>query len=138
MGWLNWEGYSTSMDRIPQPCSVITGANLRPADEDLANLMAEVLANEARHQGKPAPSPEQSQELLGLMLARPEEAPDDTKAPPRARSGERGRGRARRSRRRSVVPFVLFVLWNDASPQQLGLGGIAESDGLLHEFHADL
>jgi hypothetical protein len=97
MGKLIWEGYSTSMDQIPQPCS--TGANLRPADEDLGSLLGEVLANEARHQGKPAPSTEQVEGFLGLMLARPEEAPDDTKAPPPRRSRPRRQGRTRRSRR---------------------------------------
>jgi hypothetical protein len=70
-----------------------------PEDEDLASLMAEVLANEARHQGKPPPTPEQSQEFLALMLDRPEEVPAQQKTPPTTGRG-RGRGRTRRSRRR--------------------------------------
>jgi hypothetical protein len=92
-------GLYTSMDQIPQPVSIITGANLRRADDGLASLLGEVLATEARLQGKAPPAEGEVEEFLGLMLARPVEAAGDTKAPPTAGRG-RGRGRTRRSRRR--------------------------------------
>jgi hypothetical protein len=95
-------GYRTSFEDIPNPVSIITGAQLdqrpRPQDEDLASLMAEVLANEARHQGKP--SPEQAQEFLGLMLDRPAEVAAQEKTPPPGRSRPRRQSRTRRIRRR--------------------------------------
>jgi hypothetical protein len=74
------------MADIPQPASIITGANLRPRpeDEDLGDLMAQVLANHAEKQGQPPPSPEETQELLGLLTGLPheEEPPAQDKAPP--------------------------------------------------------
>jgi hypothetical protein len=102
-------GYSTSMADIPNPNSMITGANLpgykptRPGDEDLASLLGEVLANEARHQGKPAPSTEQVEGLLGLMLSRPGdvlETQTQEKTPAPGRSRPRRQGRTRRSGKR--------------------------------------
>jgi hypothetical protein len=91
-------GYRTSMRDIPQPVSIITGANLnlrprRPEDEDLASLLGEVLTKQAEKQGKPAPSAAESQELLGLLSGLPTEvvppqtpqvvpAPDDKTPPP--------------------------------------------------------
>jgi hypothetical protein len=64
-------------NRPPSGKRAQRGARPAPRDEDLASLLHEVLTEEARHQGRPPPSAEESRQLLGQLLGAPHDPSRD-------------------------------------------------------------